>query len=61
MELKKDHLPYYVLHDVAYRRQNLNATQWSHLHYCFECTLRLANLRQIEEDLEDIRRKYDAA
>ena len=56
-----EHLSYSKLCEAAYKTKTLQSSDWQHLHECDECMIGLANVLQVEVDLEDLRKKYPAA
>ena len=56
-----EHLSYSTLCDAADKTRAMESSDWVHLHACDDCMLRLANLLQVQVDLDDLRKKYPAA
>ena len=56
-----EHLSYSSLCDAAHKTKDLEPSDWQHLHGCDDCMLRLANLLQVQIDLDDLRKNYPAA
>ena len=56
-----EHLSYSTLCDAANKTKTLQRSEWLHLHECDECMITLANILQVEVDLEELRKKYPAA
>jgi len=57
----KEHLSYSTLFDAAHKTKTLQPSEWQHLHECDECMIGLANILQVEVDLNELRKKYPAA
>ena len=60
MQDPREHLSYLTLYDAAYESKVLTLEQWEHLHQCDDCTLLLAHIVQVRNDLHDLRKKYPA-
>jgi len=57
----REHLSYLRLCEAAHKTKMLQPPEWQHLHECDECMIGLANILQVNVDLEELRKKYPAA
>jgi hypothetical protein len=60
VENSKNHLSYLTLYDAAYEHKWLSPEEWGHVHECDDCTLLLAHIIQVRNDLDELRKKYSA-